>query len=216
MAIQTRRGNKQDFQPNKMLSGEFATVTDNQEIFITFAPGICKQLMTVEDAEQQIESAIEGATSLVEGYATSARNSATESATSASESETFANASADSATEALASEQNAQISEDNAKNHSLDAEAWAVGQRNGEDVSRGDVTFENNSKFYSDIAKNLNADSQKVLGDAKEILEAAQKKIQGANFTVDLNTGILMYNDDSDYTFHIDENTGELMWGYAS
>ncbi len=34
-----------------------------------------------------------------------------------------------------------------------DAEAWAVGQRNGEDVSSGDPTYQNNSKFWAQLAQ---------------------------------------------------------------
>lgn len=216
MAIQMRRGSASDWMPGKMVAGEWAVILDDKKVFITFAPGDVKQLMTVEDAIVQLEQAIQTATAEAQGYATSASTSASASETSAQNSEYYANAAAESATNAYTSEENAKFSEGNAKDYSNDAEAWAVGQRNGEDVSRSDVTFENNSKFYSDIAKNLNADSQKVLADSKEILEAAQKKIQGANFTVDLNTGILMYNDDSDYTFYIDESNGELIWDYAS
>lgn len=33
-----------------------------------------------------------------------------------------------------------------------DAEAWAVGQRGGQDVEQGDETFRNNSKFYAGVA----------------------------------------------------------------
>lgn len=216
MAIQMRRGSASDWMPSKMVAGEWSVILDDKKVFITFAPGDVKQLMTVEDAIVQLEQAIQTATAEAQGYATSASTSASASETSAQNSEYYANAAAESATNAYTSEENAKFSEGNAKDYSNDAEAWAVGQRNGEDVSRDDVTFENNSKFYSDIAKNLNADSQKVLADSKEILEAAQKKIQGANFTVDLNTGILMYNDDSDYTFYIDESNGELIWDYAS
>lgn len=216
MAIQMRRGSASDWMPGKMVAGEWGIILDDKKVFITFAPGDVKQLMTVEDAIVQLEQAIQTATAEAEGYATSASTSASASETSAQNSEYFANAAAESATNAYASEDNAKLSENNAKDYSNDSEAWAVGQREGQEVTRGDVTYENNSKFYSDIAKNLNADSQKVLADSKEILEAAQKKIQGANFTVDLNTGILMYNDDSDYTFHIDESNGELIWDYAS
>lgn len=211
-----RRGSASDWMPSKMVAGEWGVILDDKKVFITFAPGDVKQLMTVEDAIVQLEQAIQTATAEAQGYATSASTSASASETSAQNSEYYANAAAESATNAYTSEENAKFSEGNAKDYSNDAEAWAVGQRNGEDVSRSDVTFENNSKFYSDIAKNLNADSQKVLADSKEILEAAQKKIQGANFTVDFNTGILMYNDDSDYTFYIDESNGELIWDYAS
>ena len=36
-----------------------------------------------------------------------------------------------------------------------DSEAWAVGQRNGEDVESDDETFQNNSKFYAEAARQI-------------------------------------------------------------
>lgn len=49
------------------------------------------------------------------------------------------------------------ISERNAKQFALDSEAWAVGKRNGSDVSSTDETYHNNAKYYATNA-NLSAD----------------------------------------------------------
>ena len=46
----------------------------------------------------------------------------------------------------------------NAVQGASDSEAWAVGQRNGEDVPETDETFHNNSKFYSEVAQQSAAD----------------------------------------------------------
>lgn len=69
---------------------------------------------------------------------TNASASATQSANSATASANSATASASSAT--------------TARNKALDAEAWAVGQRNGTDVSSSDVTYHNNSKYWAERA----------------------------------------------------------------
>lgn len=45
-----------------------------------------------------------------------------------------------------------------------DAEAWAVGQRDGEDVEITDVTYHNNSKYYAGISKD-NSDASKISAD---------------------------------------------------
>lgn len=45
-------------------------------------------------------------------------------------------------------EQATEAAED-AEQNALDAEAWAVGQRNGEDVPDVDPTYENNAKYYA-------------------------------------------------------------------
>lgn len=66
---------------------------------------------------------------------------------------TSASNAAISETNAGVSASNASTSESYAQNHALDAEAWAVGKRNGTDVTSGDVTYENNSKFYAQAAE---------------------------------------------------------------
>lgn len=60
---------------------------------------------------------------------------------------------------AEASEGNAKDSEDAAKRsedseavHEKNAEAWAVGQRNGVDVPQDDVTYNNSAKHYAELA----------------------------------------------------------------
>ena len=61
MAITMRRGNPEDFDPTKMLPGEFAVTTGPdrkaRKLYICFAPGIVKQLGTYEDFEDQIHDA---------------------------------------------------------------------------------------------------------------------------------------------------------------
>lgn len=58
MAIQMRRGLKKDFDPNKMLPGEWAvsidSSTSNQIVWMCFAPGVCKRMGTYEDLKNQI------------------------------------------------------------------------------------------------------------------------------------------------------------------
>ena len=52
--------------------------------------------------------------------------------------------------EAEASKIAAALSESHAADSEEDAEAWAVGQRNGTDVPSTDPTYQNNSKYYSE------------------------------------------------------------------
>lgn len=64
MAIQMRRGMRKDFQPAKLLPGEWAVsidaATDNQIVWMCFAPGVTKRMGTYEDFKRQIEEATEG------------------------------------------------------------------------------------------------------------------------------------------------------------
>ena len=61
MAIQMRRGQRKDFQPTKLLPGEWAVsidaATDNQIVWMCFAPGVTKRMGTYEDFKKQIEEA---------------------------------------------------------------------------------------------------------------------------------------------------------------
>lgn len=59
MAIQVRRGLKKDFDPYKMLPGEWAVSIDNQTqnqiVWMCFAAGVVKRMGTYEDFKEQIE-----------------------------------------------------------------------------------------------------------------------------------------------------------------
>lgn len=64
MAIQTRRGNYADFDPDKMLPGELATVTsgdpgaeDGRSVYACFAAGDVKRMATYEDMQENIDQA---------------------------------------------------------------------------------------------------------------------------------------------------------------
>jgi len=57
MAIQTRRGNAIDFNSNKMLPGEPATVIDGGKIKWCVSPGNVKTIATVEDMASSISDA---------------------------------------------------------------------------------------------------------------------------------------------------------------
>ena len=66
MAIQTRRGTYNDFDPEKLLPGEWATVqsddpasADGKSMYMCFAPGEVKRMATYEDMVQNIDSAVE-------------------------------------------------------------------------------------------------------------------------------------------------------------
>ena len=61
MAIQMRRGSLANYDKSKMLAGEWGVSidqdTNDQKVFIAFAPGVDKEVMFVEDAEEQIAEA---------------------------------------------------------------------------------------------------------------------------------------------------------------
>lgn len=51
MAIQVRRGNEADFDPSKMLPGEWAVSLDTKYVRMCFSPGVCLRMATYEAFE---------------------------------------------------------------------------------------------------------------------------------------------------------------------
>lgn len=71
MAIQSRRGNKVNFDKDKMLPSEFGVSLDSQEVFICFGAGITKKMATDEDYADMMEecvTATENAQGVVDSF----------------------------------------------------------------------------------------------------------------------------------------------------
>ena len=58
MAIQMRRGQSVDFDPTRMLTGEWAVSIDNesqkQMVYMCFSPGVVKRMATLEDFQNEL------------------------------------------------------------------------------------------------------------------------------------------------------------------
>lgn len=106
MAIQMRRGQSVDFDPSKMLPGEWAVSTDSdtkkQQIWMCFAPGVVKRMGTVEDFDVEVQRLFRSYLENIEQSVSKAQKSAqtaTEKATSASNSASQAQKSAQTASQ---------------------------------------------------------------------------------------------------------------------
>lgn len=64
MAIQNRRGLMADFDPNKLLPGEFAFPIDTGEVYYCVAPGNVKRVATKEELQEILTSSPEAYTAL--------------------------------------------------------------------------------------------------------------------------------------------------------
>ena len=144
MALRMRQGLKRDFDPRKMLPGEWAVSTDpeteNQIVWMCFQAGVVKRMGTYEDFRAQIAEAtedirieyaqsfdeikeyMEGLKADTEGYkntalskATEAANSANAAQRSASSAEGYKNTASTKAAESADSAVAAKISETNSK-----------------------------------------------------------------------------------------------------
>ena len=86
-----------------------------------------------------------------------------------------------------------------ASNAAEDAEAWAVGERNGTPVTSGDDTYQNNSKYYSELASAVWTNVQGAVDQVVPII------------TMNFIDGKLYYEGQS-LGFFLDETTGNLCW----
>ena len=99
-----------------------------------------------------------------------------------------------------------------AEQASSDAEAWAVGQRGGSPVDPTDDTYENNSKYYAEMADDRADDAEASRQAAEDILDEVIIVANNITFEVNWQTGNLEYTDNSAYSFSINEATGNLEW----
>ena len=134
MAIRMRRGNYADFDPTRMMSGEFAVCLDNGYVYMTLSPGNVIRLGTYEEIAQALAQAEEYAETS-EAYAVGKRDGSDVPSTDP------------------AYHNNSKYYSDIADDRAEDSEAWAVGERGGVPVTSGDDTYENNSKYYAGIAE---------------------------------------------------------------
>lgn len=96
----------------------------------------------------------------------------------------------------------AQASASSASTSESNAEAWAVGERGGTPVPSTDVTYENNSKYYSEIAG-------EYWGYIDQAVDFLRPQV-----SIDFTTGQLMYSG-AQLMFWIDQATGFLMWNVS-
>ena len=86
---------------------------------------------------------------------------------------------------------------------STEAEAWAVGNRDGSPVDSTDETYHNNSKWYAQ-------ESEGYYNNNVNIAEELDRKLGLVQFDVDWD-GYLIYTDNSAFSFIVNDE-GELLW----
>lgn len=159
--------------------------------------------------------------------AVSAKNdavSAKDAAVSAKNDAVSAKNDAVSAKDAAVSAKNDAVSAKNdavtAKNGAVsakeDSEAYAVGKRNGTDVPSTDPTYHNNSKYYAGLADSSATSAAGSASDASDCVDACRVLAGATSFTVDFDTGNLIYTNETTYNFAINYTTGNLEWEVAS
>ena len=107
---------------------------------------------------------------------------------------------------------NCRIEVDLAEGYAEDSEAWAIGERGGVPVTDEDETYQNNSKWYATQSGNSAESALETKGECEDILEQVQAAASNFIFNIDYESGLLMYEDTSNYSFEINRTTGNLEW----
>lgn len=137
MAIQTRRGNESDFDPNRMVPGEWAAATDTEKVWMCFKTGKARRMATYEDMVENIGEATEE----IKAEFTAGVKSATEAAARAANT-------ANTAAEAASNASNtANAAAETAMNAAEKAESAAGG-----DISEKTVTFSEPATYTKPIS----------------------------------------------------------------
>lgn len=136
MAIQMRRGNQVDFNPSKMLPGEWAIALDTERIYICSAAGRVIEIGSASALLPYIQEA--------EAWAIGEKGGEPVEITDP----TYHNNSKYYADQA-------EISENNASDSAEDSEAWAVGTRNGQDIPSTDPAYNNHAKYWAELTSTL-------------------------------------------------------------
>lgn len=224
MAIQMRKGLKADFDPTKMLPGEWAVSIDsdtsNQIVWMCFAAGVVKRMGTYEDFKDMIRDATKD---IRDEYVTEF-NSILEridklADTTQKNRDTVVKIHDDIVNTYLPQIiENANLASSSAKiavNNAALSKSYAVGgtgTRTGEDTD--------NSKYYSEQSQASSQTAQSYAEQAEAAGDEAVRKIEEAlaqnipQFTIDFTTGHLRYQGGR-FNFAVQSTTGHLLWEVA-
>lgn len=224
MAIQMRKGLKADFDPTKMLPGEWAVSIDsdtsNQIVWMCFAAGVVKRMGTYEDFKDMIRDATKD---IRDEYVTEF-NSILEridklADTTQKNRNTVVKIHDDIVNTYLPQIiENANLASSSAKiavNNAALSKSYAVGgtgTRTGEDTD--------NSKYYSEQSQASSQTAQSYAEQAEAAGDEAVNKINEAlsqnvpQFTIDFTTGHLKYQGGR-FNFEVQNTTGHLLWEVA-
>lgn len=214
MAIQMRRGPKAKFDPTKLLPGEWAVAidgdTDNQVVWMCFAPGVVKRMGTYEDLKSQVQEIVDA---LGEEY----RKEFDEILAQVKELEKSTEQNKDAVVVIRDEVVNTYLPQmqgyvKSSQENATLSKSYAVGDTQSR---KGEST--DNSKYYCEQSLASSKTAQSYAEAAERAGDEAVQKINdaiGVNlpvFRIDLLSGHLQY-EGGRFDFYVPPATGHLMW----
>lgn len=220
MAIQMRKGSKDDFDPTKMLPGEWAVSIDSdtskQMVWMCFRAGVVKHMGTYEDFKEQIRDATkdirdeykEEFNTILDQIETLAEQTSANTNIVIQIKNDCENTYLPQMLEYVNS---ALLSKNSALASATEAKSYAIGgtdSRAGEDID--------NSKYYSEKSQASSQTAQAYATQAESASDEIVNRIDEAisqnvpQFTIDFTTGHLKYQGGR-FDFSVNE-AGHLLW----
>lgn len=220
MAIQMRKGSKDDFDPTKMLPGEWAVSIDSdtskQMVWMCFRAGVVKRMGTYEDFKEQIRDATkdirdeykEEFNTILDQIETLAEQTSANTNIVIQIKNDCENTYLPQMLEYVNS---ALTSKNSALASATEAKSYAIGgtdSRAGEDID--------NSKYYSEKSQASSQTAQAYATQAESASDEIVNRIDEAisqnvpQFTIDFTTGHLKYQGGR-FDFSVNE-AGHLLW----
>lgn len=224
MAIQMRKGSKDDFDPTKMLPGEWAVSIDSdtskQMVWMCFRAGVVKRMGTYEDFKAQIRDATKD---IRDEYVAEFNKILQQIDRLAEETQQNANAVVQIYDDVVNTYlpkiiQNANVASSSATtsvNNATLSKSYAVG---GTSTRMGEDT--DNSKYYSERSQASSQTAKSYAEQAEAASDEAVNRINEAlsqdvpQFTIDFTTGHLKY-EGGRFNFAVQNTTGHLLWEVA-
>lgn len=224
MAIRMRRGKKADFDPTKMLPGEWAVSidsdTNNQIVWMCFRAGVVKRMGTYEDFKTMIRDATED---IRDEYLAEFNTVLERIDRLAEETQQNTNTVIQIRNDVVNIYlpqiiENANIASSSAitaVNNATLSKSYAVGgtgTRTGEDTD--------NSKYYSEKSQASSQTAQSYAEQAEAASDEIVNRIDEAisqnvpQFIIDFTTGHLKYQGGR-FNFAVQNTTGHLLWEVA-
>lgn len=171
-------------------SGTFVTVISESLTPVDADPpdpyqGWVEQVLNAATGVQTSAVAAAASATAAAGSATNAAGSATAAAGSASAAAASATRSEQQASAAALAAGAASSAEEASREYAANAEAWAVGQKNGTDVPSTDERYHNNAKWYALAAQDQADAAAQSAEDAEDSAAAAAQSAQQAQDAVD-------------------------------
>ena len=220
MAIQMRKGSKDDFDPTKMLPGEWAVSIDSdtskQMVWMCFRAGVVKHMGTYEDFKEQIRDATkdirdeykEEFNTILDQIETLAEQTSANTSIVIQIKNDCENTYLPQMLEYVNS---ALTSKNSALASALESKSYAVGGTNSRTGENTD-----NSKYYSERSQASSQTAQAYATQAESASDEIVNRIDEAisqnvpQFTIDFTTGHLKYQGGR-FDFSVNE-AGHLLW----